>query len=46
MMIDLSIMYEENKIEGLHKDVVFDGTKMTQLINTKDRESLKLTILD
>lgn len=44
-MTSLSIMYQENKIEGLHKDVVFDETKITQ-INTNDRESLKLTILD
>ena len=46
MMTDLNIMCQEDKIEDLHKDIVFDGTKMTQLINTSDGESLKLTILD
>ena len=46
MMTNLNIMCQEDKIEDLHKDIVFDGTKMTQLINTSDGESLKLTILD
>ena len=46
MMTDLNIMCQEDKIEDLHKNIVFDGTKMTQLINTSDGESLKLTILD
>ena len=45
-MTNLNIMCQEDKIEDLHKDIVFDGTKMTQLINTSDGESLKLTILD
>lgn len=45
-MIGLNIMCKEDKIEDLHRDIVFDETKMAQLINTNDGKSLKLTILD